>query len=556
MNTYKIQDGYIEFSTGYDEKFLRDIRQIPGRKWNAKSKMWVTPITFENNESIISLIKKYGFVKSNDSDDINDSILAFDSIKSAYNDLKLNVIEFFKNPTYKIKPLPFQYDAIAYHLFTKKMLNGSDMGTGKTFMSIYSVEYSNAFPCVVIAPLTILYNWKNKWNQVNPSRNVSVWGDKDFDEKSDVMVINYEIGKKITDEKGRDKIIFKHNFLNEIKPRTLILDEAHKVKNSKTVRSKAIKQLSKGVEYFYELTGTPIMNKPVELINLLTLIDMFTKLFTNYNNFVFRYCNAQYTRFGLDTSGFSNLIELNSILSKNCYFRVELSDVVDDLPDVIENIIQVEIDNRKEYKKAEEDIIEFLREKYDSTVANKAVGAETLVLFNQLQYLSVKGKIGSIVDWIDDFLESSEKKLVVFGIRTDPIKVLANTYNCDYITGEIKAKDRQKIIDDFQVSKKRLLFMNIETGSVGIDGLQNICQDMLLYETPWRWGDVDQAISRLKRIGAKNTITINFLLGLNTIDEYKFELLLNKRLITDQANKGEDTVDFIEGMIKTYLKRL
>lgn len=330
----------------------------------------------------------------------------------------------------------------------------------------------------------------------------------------------------------------------------------HNCKSSKSLRGKIAKEMVKGVEYRFLLTGTPILNRPSELIHPLNLLDRFNELFYNWKSFVYRFCDAHPTHFGLDYKGASNLKELNDILKCSCYFRREKREVLKDLPDIQKSILNIEISNLKEYETAETNLIEYLRENYSVMRAESAKMAEFLVLRNTLRQLSSKGKIKEIINEIDNFIESTDRKLVIFGIFTDTLKKLASHYKSYLVDGSVPGKYKSEIINDFKINDDRVLFGNIQALGTGTDGLQEVCSDLWIIDLPDRPGDVDQVIGRVERSGATRGINVNFVLSKQTIDLLLWDFIEGKRIVTDAVNRGIESksIDFNEILISKYMR--
>jgi SWI/SNF-related matrix-associated actin-dependent regulator 1 of chromatin subfamily A len=442
------------------------------------------------------------------------------------------------------KTREYQKQGIAYMLAAKRSINASAPGTGKTLMAILAVELKNLFPCVVVVPASVKYNWERQWKLVNPLREVAIINDKKSDFTAEVLIMTYDsVGKKEIYEKDgeqKERVIYKYEQLDKIFPDSVIMDESHMIKNAKTIRTKAMKKLCKGVEHIFMLTGTPVLNRPSELISPLTILRQFDVTFGNWRDFVYRYCGAHITRYGLDYTGATNVLELHKRLRGSCYYRVEKRDALKDLPPIQETMYDIDITNRKEYMMAASDLVNYIRQSKGDAQAEKAMYAEALVMINTLSQLSAKGKLEGICEWLDNFIESSDEKLIVFGIHVEMLKLLAEKYRCDFIIGEVSHKRRQQLVDKFQSDGNRILFMNIAVGSVGIDGLQNCSSQMMFCELPWRYEDISQAISRLERSGQQSSVEVHFMLGRETIDQQIWEMLMHKRTITEGVNKGND----------------
>lgn len=511
MNTFAATENLITFKTGYDTGFIADVKLITGRRYHPETRSWSCPLLSSNTSAIEALIDKY-HISGEFANSIDQTV-------------------FQPGPTIGITLRPYQERGVQYCLKYKKTINGSDMGTGKTFMTVAAIEQAGLFPCVVVVPVSVKYNWEAQWGRVNPSRKISFADDC----TGDVNIITYGNLVSFNLKRSAQKVA--------IKISSLVFDESQALKNSSTKRSKAAKKLSKGVGYVFMLTGTAIMNRPEELINPLAILGHLDA-FGGWINFTKRYCNAFQTRFGIDTSGASNLQELNEMLRNICYYRVEKREALPYLPARQETIIEVELDNAKEYNKALAGIIE-------CPADNPAFA---LVQLNVLSELCVEGKMSSIKEWMDTFLESTTDKLVIFGSHVQPLKDLSLYYQCPIITGEVDAKKRHSIVQDFQASEDRFLFMNILTGSVGIDGLQNICHDVLFIELPWRPSDLEQAISRVERDGQKNQTESYFILGKGAVDSKVWNLLQRKKQVTERVIKGVEIKDTDLTIMEIYNK--
>src|SRR5690606_31128859 len=161
------------------------------------------------------------------------------------------------------------------------------------------------------------------------------------------------------------------------------------------------------------LTGTPIVNRPIEGFNIFQILDR--NLFPNFWTYVHRYCDARHNGWGWDFSGATNKEELNQILTSTIMIRRRKADVLKDLPEKLYSFVPMELDNEKEYRTAEAEFIEYLRNVKGKEAAEKAKKAEHLVKIEELKQLAVKGKMKQAISWIKDFIEDGNK-LVVFAV--------------------------------------------------------------------------------------------------------------------------------------------
>lgn len=446
------------------------------------------------------------------------------------------------------KPRSYQMDYLYYAVNHGNHINGSSVGTGKSLCSVLYAEMLDLFPCMVVCPASVKSGWLREWKETNPNRRVSIISTssppEDFE--ADVIVINYDIlGKRVTKENGKTSLEIRLDGMKKKSFSLVIADEIHFLKNRKSIRSKSFKKLIHKVPSVIGLTGTLIMNRPAELLNILMLIERIKEIAPDdqYHHYFFeRYCNMKETNFGLDISGASNIKELNRLLKECCYFQVSKRDALKELPPISENVVECEITNKRAYKKAKGDLLQFIEDKFkDEEKVEKAARAEFLVKLSTLKQLSLEGKEKFIKKWVEEWMEANEEeKLLVFASQSTILTKIAEEFKEGLlITGGTTIKKRDEILQRFFLQKEsRVLFANIGCLGTGVDGLQKVCSNMAILELPPRPSDLVQVIGRLERSGQENPVTIQYLLSPETIDQDLWEMLKGKKDVTDMLNKG------------------
>lgn len=446
------------------------------------------------------------------------------------------------------KPRSYQMDYLYYAVNHGNHINGSSVGTGKSLCSVLYAEMLDLFPCMVVCPASVKSGWLREWKETNPDRRVSIISTssppEDFE--ADVIVINYDIlGKRVTKENGKTSLEIRLDGMKKKSFSLVIADEIHFLKNRKSIRSKSFKKLIHKVPSVIGLTGTLIMNRPAELLNILMLIERIKEIAPDdqYHHYFFeRYCNMKETNFGLDISGASNIKELNRLLEECCYFQVSKRDALKELPPISENVVECEITNKRAYKKAKDDLLQFIEDKFkDEEKVEKAARAEFLVKLSTLKQLSLEGKEKFIKKWVEEWMEANEEeKLLVFASQSTILTKIAEEFKEGLlITGGTTTKKRDEILQKFFSQKEsRVLFANIGCLGTGVDGLQKVCSNMAILELPPRPSDLVQVIGRLERSGQENPVTIQYLLSPKTIDQDLWEMLKGKKDVTDMLNKG------------------
>lgn len=542
---------YIGFE--YNRCFIDMMKKEFKAKYNIATKEWYFQIGLEDSFKLKSFLELNRF--ENRKVVLPCEIELKESSKAIDEDILREMIEYLDFP---MKPRDYQIEGITYMINHGNCINGCECGTGKTMQSILYVEVLDLFPCLVICPSSVKSSWLKEWKQWNPNRTIHVIDSKDgenTDWKADVTIINYDYLYK----RGKSKEEIKLRYSRSLSKKwgTVILDEIHLCKNPKSLRSRSVKKIVKKSTKVLALSGTLIMNRPQELINVLDILGRFKEIFPSLQYFLYRYCNAKKTRFGLDCSGASYTLELNSIISHYCYFRKSKRDVLTELPDVINQTVNCPITNKKEYKQAEDDLITYL-EGIDIEAAERALKAEHLVRISNLKRLSLEGKLNFIEQFLKDWTESNEDdKIIVFGTLKEPLKQLYRKFKdeSELVIGESTTEDKMNKVERWK-EKKQILFANTATLSTGVDGLQKVCSNMVFVEYPIGPTDLEQAISRLERMGQKNSINVYFLLSDETIDTRIGEIFKEKSKIINAVNKGVsiDNIDKIQSIDVELLK--
>lgn len=397
--------------------------------------------------------------------------------------------------------------------------------THNTAQSIhYLKNHPELRPAVIVVPASVKINWERelrKWGVKERTRIIS-GRNGNCSSEDQITIINYDI-------------LGNHTFhLENLRPKLIIADESHMLKNPHAQRTKALKYIAKGVKHIICISGTPIVNRPSEFYTTLNLLA--PEMFNNHQRYLEEYCNAKRDSSG---KGASNVDRLYKILSSTIMIRRLRKDVIADLPEKTRDIIPMPLTNRHEYEEAEDDIIEYIRTHDGDGAARKAMFAETVVKFEKLRQLCIKGKFEAIKEWIDNFIESGEK-LVVFCVHRIVVDELREHYKdqCVTLYGGDSIQKRQIAIDRFNEDPKCRLFVgNIIAAGQGIPlaAADNTC----FIELSFVPGHHDQAEDRVINMQKKNPTCAYYLVGLNTIEERIASIIDKKRIVLSQILDGE-----------------
>ena len=444
-----------------------------------------------------------------------------------------------------LEPYEYQKEGIAYALQHKRCIFGDQPGLGKTLQAIGTVTIAKAYPCLVICPAALKINWQREFKKfagknamILDDRNKASWY-RFFETKCcNIFITNYESLKKFFVLKVKEDARFTMKSI-EFDPRislfkSVVIDESHKCKSTKTQQSKFVEGICKGKEYILELTGTPVVNNNTDLIQQLKIMGRLED-FGGYKYFVERFCDGPKQS--------SNVKELNWRLSSTCFFRREKAKVLTQLPDKSRQYIEVDISNRKEYDKAEADLIQYLRtyKNADDEKVAKALRGEVMVKMGILKAISARGKIKVFSEFIHDVIDGGEK-LIVFAYLKEVVQELKKIFpEAVTVTGEDNATQKQTAVDRFQNDPScKLIILNYKSGGTGLT--LTASSRVAFIEFPWTFSDCEQAEDRAHRNGQKNNVNCYYYLGKDTIDKYMYDVIQTKKGIANGVTGTDDVV--------------
>ena len=528
----------FELSFNYKISIIERVRQIPGRRFDGARKVWIVPTRSRVDlERMIYQIQQFENINWVSGTTKKEEDIAYDVPELP--DLTIP-------HSLKIQPYPYQLKGIARGLELKRFMNCDEPGLGKTLQSIATINLANAFPCLVICPSSLKINWQREWEKFT-DKKAMVLTDKVRDTWTffyqtgmhQVFIVNYESLKKYFVQrikKAEGWTLRDVEFRNSINLfKSVIIDESHRCKSASTQQAKFCKGICTGKEWVIELTGTPVVNRPKDLIPQLAILNRMQD-FGGYKPFVNRYCSGQREA--------SNLKELNFNLWQYCMFRREKSLVLTDLPDKIRQVNTCEITNRKEYMDAERDLIMYLQ-KYkdaDDDKIEKALRGEVMVRINILRQISARGKVRDVIEFVKDFRENG-KKIILFCSLHEVVDQLKRYFpTAVSVTGRESPDMKQRAVDAFQNNPKvDIIICSIKAAGVGLT--LTASSNVAFVEFPWTYADCCQCEDRAHRIGQKDSVTCYYFLGRRTIDEKVYRIIQEKKNIANAVTGSTEDIE-------------
>lgn len=320
-----------------------------------------------------------------------------------------------------------------------------------------------------------------------------------------------------------------------------IFDEAHYLKEDTSQRTRAARKVAGGLGdegLLMFLTGTPVLNRPAELIQPLLMLGVLSeepgsrmtpKWFKN------RYCWDKASR---SYTGATNETELSRFLRSTCMVRRTKDQVLTELPAKVrvDQWVSLDAEARKEFD---------ARARQGLAQA-KQTRAEAIVYLGTLRRTVGLAKTVFAVNWAHDFLTTTGKQLVVFAHHQEVQQALIlglreRGHNVTHILGSQRDVEEHKA--RFQAGTSRVIVCSIKAAGVG--HTLTAASDVLMVEQSWTPADHWQAEDRCHRIGQTDSVTAWYLLAEDTvIDDYMFNLVAGKAdtvdAITDNAEATAD----------------
>lgn len=417
-----------------------------------------------------------------------------------------------------------------------RVLCTMDMGLGKTIVSLeYLRRNPQATPALIICPASVKYNWEYEAfrhlgtkSSICEGQTPPKWNPYGFDIQSPLTIINYDILSHWVD------------YLKNFNFKTIILDECQFCANPDAQRTKATKHMTKGCKHLIALSGTPLLNKPIEMFPVLNML--WPKEYPYLLPFARRFGNPTWTPWGWDYSGASNLDILHRQLTVQGMVR-RRKEVLTGLPEMVRRVVPCELSDKNEYLNANNDFISWLKRTSPDRVL-RAQKSEALAKVGYLLRLAARLKLRSVVDWSNRFLEETGEKLVLFGVHRKCIEALKRRVKAESVVvdGSTAPRDRHIAVRQFQSDSKVKVFIgNIHAAGVGIT--LTAASTLAFAEMYWRPGDHIQAEGRIHRIGQQKTSWVHYLVSGDTIEERLCRILQKKQEVISSVLDGGPTPD-------------
>jgi SNF2 family DNA or RNA helicase len=426
-----------------------------------------------------------------------------------------------------------------------------DMGLGKTLQMLTLLKgLSPERPALVVCPRTLIYNWQEEADKFfdNLSSLVYYGTPEERDEMRpefsnyDLIITSYSILSRDIDKLNNEEFKFSLS----------ILDEAQHIKNHKTQRAQAVKEIT--AESRLALTGTPLENSVAELWSIFDYL--MPGYLGNYN-----YFNKNYL---LPINKNNDQEKMEQLKERVAPFilRRRKEEVLKELPEKIINVHSVSMTQLQEdsYKL----VLDEVKGKLLDTVNEKGFNRSRINVLAALTKLrqicnhpalvldekgleSSSGKLDALLELVSDAINSG-RKIIVFSQFVKMLKLVKKSFdrqkiNYQYLDGS--TRNRMERVNEFNNNPEIKVFLiSLKAGGVG---LNLTSADMVIHVDPW-WNPMveRQAADRAHRLGQENRVMVYKLITRGTVEEKMLKLQKKKQNVFD--NIIEDNVNPIEAI--------
>lgn len=526
----------------YDAKVVNTLRSLPFKNYNPENKTWEVP-----TDKVKFLIESF-----------EGMAITLTGRLSMLEDrpVSLELPEGFK---FKTQPYKHQIEGIKYGLDYDRWFLGDEQGLGKTKQAIdiavaRKLKYGYKHCLIVCGVNTLKWNWRN---EIITHSNEAPWILGQKKRRDGVMYIG-SMQDKINDLKWLFEnetstyflITNVESFRDETFAKTVkelcdkkiinmcVADEMHKMKNPTAQQTKGF--LKCLPECRIGMTGTPLMNSPLDLYVILKWLGYESHAFYSFKN---HYC-VMGGYGGYEVVGYKNMDQLTSQVREIMLRR--LKDDVLDLPEkvYVDEYVEMGKQQAEIYKEVEMDIkmnidqVEFQNNPLATLIRLRQATGYTGILSSTIKE---SAKMDRMEDIVEEALSNNEKVIIFSNWTqiTDAVfERLYDKYPVAAITGETPDNMRQQTVKSFQETPDTKVLIGT-VGAMGTGLTLTAGKTVIFMDEPWNKALYDQAVDRAHRIGQKNNITIYNLLTKDTIDERIHNIIYKKGAMSDAIIDGK-----------------
>ena len=411
-----------------------------------------------------------------------------------------------------------------------------DMGLGKTIQSIaFLLHKSKLGASLVVAPVSVVPNWKKELERFAPSLVVKVVNGAD---DRGMLIESAKAGEVVLTSYGM-LLTNNEEFIGK-KWNVVVLDEAHVIKNRDTKTSAAIMNLQCASRVI--LTGTPVQNNLGELWNLFHFIN--PGLLGGWEEFKRKFVVPIE-----ENQDKERQKQLKRIIQPFMLRRTK-GDVLEDLPEKNDILVSVELTEEElaVYELIRKNAEQQLKEggnKVEVKVLAEIMRLRQAACATSLVEKGWKGNCSKIETFINmaKTIADGGNRALVFSQFTSFLDLIRKKLDEQgitylYLDGSTPLKQRESLVKDFQQGNVPLFLISLKAGGLG---LNLVGANYVIHLDPWWNPSIEQqATDRAYRIGQKRDVTVYHLITKNSIEEKILRLHKTKRNLADALLEGAD----------------
>jgi SNF2 family DNA or RNA helicase len=593
----------IQCEVGYIEKDL--VKAVPGARWGGQEDKnhWYVPLAWTACKALRAVF--------GDKLEVGPQLAAWAAEQQRWMQpaLKLrtaltqdDALEAMPGAIHvslnKLGLYPHQEVDVGFLAVSKRALLAHEMGCGKTpsavsAMCILDRLGRDTLPALVVCPNSMKLTWSREIRRWFPEAEPVVLGRvlkkgtwkaassaercKQIAElpENGVLISNFEVLRRHTrlapygsvalnrcKKCGGQSEVRETNCethlreLNEVNFATVIIDEAHRMKDPKAKQTRAIWAAAPEANYRWALTGTPITNHPGDLWSILHLIA--PEEWPARSRYVDRFALISYNPFGgLDIVGVRPDTAEEFFAGVDPHFRrVTKAEVLKFLPPKVRESRYAEMSAKqaKAYTDMDDEMITKLEDGGVIIATNTLTEATRKLQFSSA-YCTVNdaneivlSEPSNKLDALEEILEDLGDKPVVVAALSRQLIALAGKrlekrgISHAFIVGGLSDEERQAAIDRFQAGQVRVMLMTLQAGGVGITLTR--ADTMIFLQRSWSMVDNVQAEARIHRIGSEqhSVITVIDVIAPDTVEEDQIDAVHEKFARLEQITRDEDRI--------------
>lgn len=419
----------------------------------------------------------------------------------------------------------------------------NEQRTGKTPMACRLLQHINK-KAIIICPASLILNWRDELKEWTHLAPIAYIGTK---------TQRYKLAKKFEDTERAVLIMSVGTLRNDINmmiglgAHTVVVDEAHFLRNRKSKQTEAVYSLGRTVERRYALTGTPATKHPSDVFGILHFLDH--EKWNSYWQFAERYFTVStsfYNPNAKELKGFKSELrkkeyeELLNVIS----VQRKRKDVMQWLPPKQYQTIKLKME--KEQKKAYDD----MRTMFES----EELGIDASTVLSQMLRLrqitsapEVFGATGAKAKFLHEYIDNNPgQQTLVFSNFSAGLRAISSSFKSSaLITGRESKEERREATRDFQNGKIQILFCNIIAAGTGLT--LDRADAVIFLDRHYNPSENEQSEDRIVATteGSNLNALVIDLVCEGTIDEKVLEIVKEKKSVTEVANNYKNLKEWL-----------